>query len=123
MIGGPQTFPGQPCSHRVYVGRAEIEAACSKRSNKGRDHVSLKLDDASFNAPIFANLFDDENGEGFTLIRSRRNKRISDQTGQPAMPRPSPGPFVRNAASISLHWFGRDDGLLITIFDGIISLY
>ena len=30
-------------SHRVYVGRAEIGAAWSKRSNEGRDHLSVKL--------------------------------------------------------------------------------
>ena len=62
-------------SHRVYVGRAEIGAAWSKRSNEGRDYLSLKLDDPSFNAPIYANLFDDEGGEGYTLLwsRPRRN--------------------------------------------------
>jgi uncharacterized protein (DUF736 family) len=60
-------------SHRVCVGRAEIGAAWSKRSNEGRDYLSVKLDDPSFNAPIYANLFDDEEGEGYTLIwlRSR----------------------------------------------------
>ena len=62
-------------SHRVFVGRAEIGAAWSKRSNEGRDYLSLKLDDPSFTAPIFANLFDDEDGEGFTLIWSRSRKR------------------------------------------------
>lgn len=45
-------------SHRVYVGRAEIGAAWSKRSTEGRDYLSVKLDDPSFNAPIYANLFD-----------------------------------------------------------------
>jgi len=62
-------------SHRVFVGRAEIGAAWSKRSNEGRDYLSLKLDDPSFTAPIFANLFDDEDGEGFTLIWSRSRKK------------------------------------------------
>jgi uncharacterized protein (DUF736 family) len=61
-------------SHRIYVGRAEIGAAWSKRSNEGRDYLSVKLDDPSFNAPIFANLFDDEDGEGYTLIWSRARK-------------------------------------------------
>ena len=61
-------------SHRVFVGRAEIGAAWSKRSSEGRDYLSLKLDDPSFTAPIFANLFDDEDGEGFTLIWSRSRK-------------------------------------------------
>ena len=65
-------------SHRVYVGRAEIGAAWSKRSNEGRDYLSLKLDDPSFNAPIYANLFDDEDGEGYTLIWSRPSKPNGD---------------------------------------------
>ncbi len=61
-------------SHRIYVGRAEIGAAWSKRSEEGRDYLSLKLDDPSFNAPIYANLFDDEGGEGDTLLWSRPRK-------------------------------------------------
>jgi uncharacterized protein (DUF736 family) len=52
-------------SHRVYIGRVEIGAA------------NLKLDDPSFNAPIFANLFDDEDDEGYSLIWSRPNGRRS----------------------------------------------
>ncbi len=58
-------------SHRVFVGRAEIGAAWSKRSNEGRDYLSLKLDDPSFTAPIYANLFEDEDSEGYSLIWSR----------------------------------------------------
>ena len=58
---------GQPIdnvtSHRVFVGRAEIGAAWSKRSNQVRDYLARKLDDPSFTMPIFANLFDDEDGE------------------------------------------------------------
>ncbi|ATQ68872.1 MULTISPECIES: DUF736 domain-containing protein [Methylosinus] len=65
-------------SHRVYVGRVEIGAAWSKRSNEGRDYLGLKLDDPSFNAPIFANLFDDEGGEGYSLIWSRPSRRNGD---------------------------------------------
>ena len=65
-------------SHRVYVGRVEIGAAWAKRSNEGREYLGLKLDDPSFTAPIFANLFDDEDGEGFTLIWSRPSKRNGD---------------------------------------------
>ena len=62
-------------SHRVFVGRAEIGAAWSKTSNEGRAYLGLKLDDPSFNAPIYANLFDDDEGEGFSLIWSRPNGR------------------------------------------------
>ena len=65
-------------SHRVFVGRAEIGAAWSKRSNEGRDYLSVKLDDPSFNAPIYANLFDDEDGDGFTLIWSRARRPNGD---------------------------------------------
>ena len=62
-------------SHRVFVGRAEIGAAWSKTSKEGRAYLGLKLDDPSFNAPIYANLFDDDEGEGFSLIWSRPNGR------------------------------------------------
>ena len=66
-------------SHRVYVGRAEIGAAWSKRSNEGRDYLAVKLDDPSFNAPIYANLFDDEDGKTYSLIWSRPSgKRNGD---------------------------------------------
>ena len=65
-------------SHRVFVGRAEIGAAWSKRSGEGRDYLSVKLDDPSFNAPIYANLFNDEDGESFTLIWSRGRKANAD---------------------------------------------
>jgi uncharacterized protein (DUF736 family) len=61
-------------SHRIYMGWAEVGAAWSKRSEEGRDYLSLKLDDPSFNAPIYANLFDDERGEGCTLLWSRPRK-------------------------------------------------
>lgn len=62
-------------SHRVFFGPVEIGAAWSKRSNEGRDYLGLKLDDPSFTAPIYANLFNDEKGEGYSLIWSRPNGR------------------------------------------------
>lgn len=65
-------------SHRVFVGRVEIGAVWAKRSNEGRDYLGLKLDDPSFTAPIYANLFDDEDGEGYSLIWSRPNGRRAD---------------------------------------------
>ena len=64
-------------SHRVFVGRAEIGAAWAKRSSEGRDYLGLKLDDPSFTSPIYANLFGDEDGEGYSLIWSRPNGRRS----------------------------------------------
>lgn len=65
-------------SHRVLVGRAEIGAAWSKTSGEGREYLGLKLDDPSFTAPIYANLFDDEDGEGYSLIWSRPSNRRAD---------------------------------------------
>ncbi|MEL6800528.1 MAG: DUF736 domain-containing protein [Pseudomonadota bacterium] len=66
-------------SHRVFVGRAEIGAAWSKSSAENREYLSLKLDDPSFTAPIYANLFDDTMIEGgeetYSLIWSRPNGR------------------------------------------------
>jgi uncharacterized protein (DUF736 family) len=64
-------------SHRVFVGRAEIGAVWPKRSNEGRDYLSVKLDDTSFNAPIFANLFDGED-DTYNLIWSRGRRQNSD---------------------------------------------
>jgi uncharacterized protein (DUF736 family) len=58
-------------SHRVFVGRAEIGAGWTKTSKEGRDYLSVKLDDPSFAAPIYANLFDDEEGKTFNLIWTR----------------------------------------------------
>src|SRR3546814_13623900 len=55
-------------------------------SNEGRAYLGLKLDDPSFTAPIYANLFDDEEGEGFSLIWSRPNGRRHAECGQRGAP-------------------------------------
>ena len=60
----------QPSS---FFGRAEIGAAWSKQSKRGRDYLSVKLDDPSFTGPIYANLVED--GETFALIWSRSRKK------------------------------------------------
>ncbi|PKU22923.1 DUF736 domain-containing protein [Telmatospirillum siberiense] len=62
-------------SHRIYIGRVEVGAGWSKRSTEGHDYLGLKLDDPSFNAPIYANLVSDEEGDGFSLIWSRPQGR------------------------------------------------
>ena len=71
IVPEPSRVSDNAPSHRVFVGRAEIGAAWAKRSNEGRDYLSLKLDDPSFTAPIYANLFEDEDSEGYSLIWSR----------------------------------------------------
>src|SRR3546814_13891155 len=47
-------------THRVFVGSAEVGAAWAKPSNEGRAYLGIKLDDPSFSAAIYANLFADE---------------------------------------------------------------
>ena len=55
---------------RVLVSGVEIGAAWRRTSKEGRTYHSVKLDDPSFTAPIYANLFEGENGE-HALIWSR----------------------------------------------------
>ena len=78
IIPDPRSSGENAPSHRVVVGRAEIGAAWSKRSAEGRDYLGLKLDDPSFTAPIYANLFDVEDGQGYSLIWSRSRKASAD---------------------------------------------
>jgi uncharacterized protein (DUF736 family) len=60
-------------SHRVYVGRAEIGAAWTKRSTDGRDYLSVKLDDRAIRSGRWHDLIGDPtlrdaNPGGKTLI-------------------------------------------------------
>jgi uncharacterized protein (DUF736 family) len=65
-------------SHRVFVGRAEIGAAWLKTSKEDREYLSIKLDDPSFAAPIFASLFADEDGKTHNLIWTRARMSNGD---------------------------------------------
>jgi uncharacterized protein (DUF736 family) len=65
-------------THRVYLGKSEIGAGWTKRSAENKDYLSIKLDDPSLLAPIYANLFDNESGEGLNLVWSRCRKNSSD---------------------------------------------
>jgi uncharacterized protein (DUF736 family) len=58
--------------YRLYAGPVECGAAWKRTSQGGRDYLSVKLDDPSFPAPVFASLVVVETGE-FHLIWSRRN--------------------------------------------------
>jgi uncharacterized protein (DUF736 family) len=72
-----QTKDSDP-SHRVFVGNVEIGAAWTKRSREGQPYLALMLDDPSFTAPIYANLYDVYGTETFSLIWSRPNVRLGD---------------------------------------------
>ena len=63
---------------RVLAGQAEIGAAWTKTSKEGGDDLGLKLDDPSFAAPLFANLVEGEDSEGYRLIWSRPSGRSED---------------------------------------------
>jgi uncharacterized protein (DUF736 family) len=55
--------------YRVYAGAVEIGAAWKKTSKEDRDYLSVKLDDPSLPAPIYATLVE---GDGeHNLIWSR----------------------------------------------------
>lgn len=60
-------------THRLFAGKVEIGAAWAKTSKEGRSYLSAKLDDPSFNAPVYATLIEDTEAAGsFALIWSRR---------------------------------------------------
>ena len=59
--------------YRVFAGSVEFVAAWKKTSGEGRDYLSVKLDDPSFPAPIYATLIEGEDTGSFGLIWSRRN--------------------------------------------------
>ncbi|MBW9075662.1 DUF736 domain-containing protein [Rhizobium puerariae] len=56
---------------RVLAGTTEFGAAWKKQSDKGNSYLSVKLDDPSFPAPIYASLVETETEE-LALIWSRR---------------------------------------------------
>ena len=60
---------------RIYAGAVELGAAWQKRSEQNdRDYLSVKLDDPSFSAPIYATLTEVEGEDGYQLIWSRPNR-------------------------------------------------
>ena len=52
------------------MGQRGLGAAWRRTSKDNRSYHSVKLDDRSFTAPIYANLFEGDDGE-YTLIWSR----------------------------------------------------
>ena len=59
--------------YRVFAGSVEFGAAWKKTSTEGRAYLSVKLDDPSFPAPIYATLVEGEEAGSLSLIWSRRN--------------------------------------------------
>jgi uncharacterized protein (DUF736 family) len=60
--------------YRIFAGFTEFGAAWKKTAREtDREYLSVKLDDPSFPAPIYASLVKGEGDDSFTLIWSRRN--------------------------------------------------
>ncbi|RWO24858.1 MAG: DUF736 domain-containing protein [Mesorhizobium sp.] len=61
--------------YRIIAGPSvEFGAAWKKTAREtGREYLSVKLDDPSFPAPIYASLIEAEDGGEHNLIWSRRN--------------------------------------------------
>ena len=60
--------------YRIFAGVTEFGAAWKKTArDNDREYLSVKLDDPSFPAPIYASLVKVEGEEGFILIWSRHN--------------------------------------------------
>ena len=56
---------------RILAGEIEVGAAWKKAAQNGRAYLSVRLDDPSFAAPIFANLVETDGTH--SLIWSRRS--------------------------------------------------
>ncbi|MBA3999433.1 DUF736 domain-containing protein [Brevundimonas sp.] len=55
--------------YRIFAGQTEFGAAWKRTSQQNRDYLSVKLDDPSFPAPIYATLVEMDGGH--SLIWSR----------------------------------------------------
>jgi uncharacterized protein (DUF736 family) len=66
---------GNEPAYRVFLGKFEAGAAWEKTSETtAREYLSVKLDDPTFPAPIYANLIEQENGT-YALLWSRPQAR------------------------------------------------
>jgi uncharacterized protein (DUF736 family) len=64
------TSNGAP-DFRIFAGNVEIGAAWKKVSQQDRNYISVKLDDPSLPAPIFASLYEDDEPGKFSMIWTR----------------------------------------------------
>ena len=61
--------------YRIFAGSTEFGAAGKKTvRDSDREYLSVKLDDPSFPAPIFASLVATEGGDSYALVWSRRTR-------------------------------------------------
>ena len=64
----------QAPDYRIFAGTTEFGAAWKKTArDSDREYLSVKLDDPSFPAPVYASLVRVEGEEDYSLIWSRRS--------------------------------------------------
>jgi uncharacterized protein (DUF736 family) len=56
---------------RIFAGNVEIGAAWKKTSQQNHAYISVKLDDPSLPAPIYASLHEDDKADQFSMIWTR----------------------------------------------------
>jgi len=72
-IKAAEKASGKAPDYRILANQAaEIGAAWRKTTAEGREYISVKLDDPSFPAPIYATLVEGEAAGSYSLIWSRR---------------------------------------------------
>ncbi len=72
-IKAAEKASGKAPDYRILANQAaEIGAAWRKTTAESRDYLSVKLDDPSFPAPIYATLVEGEAAGSYSLIWSRR---------------------------------------------------
>ncbi len=70
----PQKDNDKAPDYRIFSGATDFGAAWKKTTrDSDRENLSVKLDDPSFPAPIYASLVKIEGEDGLTLIWSRRS--------------------------------------------------
>ncbi len=57
--------------HRLTIGSVECGAGWQKTSREKRDYISVKIDDPTFPAPIYATLSETDTAGEYALIWSR----------------------------------------------------
>lgn len=77
----------------------ELGAAWKRTSDRGRDFLSITLDDPTLPAALSAALFHSDEGERATLVWQRQNRRSPTTKTTPAKPRRAPN---TRASSLTL---------------------
>ncbi|MDP4027038.1 DUF736 domain-containing protein [Methylobacterium sp. NEAU 140] len=78
IVGARERSGETAPTHRIYLGKAEIGAGWAKRSQEEQDCISIKLDDPSLPAPLYAALYGEEDGKTHALIWTRSTGRRRD---------------------------------------------